>query len=176
MRARTRRHWPMGERSERWSGANTGIHSEGCEILKRENYTKREIFYLNYLFKIRSDCNMLNFFLLILYWCFSEKGEKIGLLSSFYTDVFHNLKGKYWAPFLLRGMPLLPRGSGGCGRPPAAPPVSASGVGPYIPTQLWCVVTLRPFCSVKQVLESFFVNIADCCMLSILNMLAKSGT
>ena len=48
------------------SGANTGIPSGGSEILKRDQYTKKgekAIFYLNYLFKIRSDFN----FILILY-------------------------------------------------------------------------------------------------------------
>ena len=44
-------------------GADTGIPSGGCEIWKREHYTKKgkkAIFYLNYLFKIRSDSNVLN--------------------------------------------------------------------------------------------------------------------
>ena len=62
-----------------------------ASFLKREKNGKKgekgETFYIsrkNYLFNIRSDSNVLIvFFFLILYWCFSEKGEKMGSFLDF---------------------------------------------------------------------------------------------
>ena len=88
------------------TGADTGIHSGGCEILKRENYTKkekREIFYLNYFYKIRSDSNVFNCFLFwTLYRCFSEKGGKLVSFLDFILT-FLKKRGKKWASVFAQG-------------------------------------------------------------------------
>ena len=54
------------QKESAYTGADTGIHSGGCEILKRENYTEKGK-KGDYLFKTRPDSNVFNGFFLILY-------------------------------------------------------------------------------------------------------------
>ena len=78
------------------TGADTGIHSGGWEILKRENVYKKGKkgrVSIKTFFKNKACFNVFIGFFLILYWGFSQKMGKIGLLFC----------------------------SGGCGRLPASP-------------------------------------------------------
>ena len=55
----------MESKSTFRTGADTGMHSRGCKILKKGKFTKkgkRETFFENYLFKIRPDFNVFNGF------------------------------------------------------------------------------------------------------------------
>ena len=70
-----------------------------------------------------SDSNVFNWFFVILYWCFSEKGETIGLLSWFYTDVSQKKREKI-------GLLIC---SGGCLAPLPPPPYEAQGAAVAYP-------------------------------------------
>ena len=94
-----------------YSGAGTGIHSGGYEILKRKIIQKREREKCSISYKIRSDSNVFNWFFLILSWRFSKKGGKLGF-------------------FFAQGdasPPPLSEAQRAAAAYPAAPPVSAPG-------------------------------------------------